>query len=198
MARPAPRIWQLDDGRLEYHPDFCSSQAPAWFARLQRDLPWNTEELLAFGRRVPSPRLVAFAGESGVNYRYSGLEHRATGWVSVLAEIRQRVEAASGHAFNWVLGNLYRDGRDYMGWHADDEASLGPDPVVASVSLGAPRDFVLRRRDDKSNKFKLLLEDGSLLLMSGALQHHWQHSLPRRLRVTGPRINLTFRQVLDQ
>ena len=180
---------------MDYYPRFCGENAGSWYAALARDLDWRQERFVMFGREVTSPRLVAFAGEPGVRYRYSGLDHVADGWPSVLPAIKTALIAAAGQNFNCVLANLYRDGSDYMGWHSDDEQSLGVNPVIASVSLGAERDFVLRRRDDRDRKLAVALTHGSLLLMSGALQHHWQHSLPARRVVSEPRINLTFRSV---
>jgi alkylated DNA repair dioxygenase AlkB len=97
-----------------------------------------------------------------------------------------------------VLANRYRDGRDAMGWHSDDEPELGPAPVIASVSLGASRRFVLKHRDDPAQKLALELDHGSLLVMAGATQRHYKHALPRTARPVGERINLTFRHILPR
>lgn len=151
------------------------------------------------------PRLVAWQGDPGASYTYSGLTLEPAPWSGAVAAIRDLVwEAIEGAApafaagrepFNGVLCNRYRDGSDSMGWHSDDEGELGPEPLIASVSLGAARPFQLRRKDDKSIKHEVLLENGSLLLMAGGTQRHWQHQLPKRKRVGDERVNLTFRWV---
>ena len=118
-------------------------------------------------------------------------------WTTTLGALRQRLYDSLGHDFNAVLANLYRDGHDSMGWHADDEPELGSQPLIASISLGASRRFVLRRRD-RLDRYELTLGHASLLLMLGATQQHWLHALPRQLRVREPRINLTFRSILAE
>ena len=124
--------------------------------------------------------------------------HHGEGWPDWFEPLLDRINQACDARFNGCLLNLYRNGEDRMGWHADDEPELGPQPVIASISLGAARDFRLRRKDRSTAPFNLRLAHGSLLCMGGDTQAHWQHSLPRRTRVTTPRINLTFRRVLAQ
>ena len=167
--------------------------ADACLARLGAELAWREEALQLFGRRQPVPRLVAFYGDAGLSYRYSGLDHPALVWHPLLAALRRLLRRHLGSDFNCVLANLYRDGDDCMGWHSDDEAALGREPRIASLSFGASRDFLLRQRGDVRRRHCLLLEHGSLLLMEGCSQHGWQHCLPRRRRVRTARINLTFR-----
>lgn len=184
-------------GQVRLEPDFVAApEADAWLERLRRELDWQQREIVLFGRRVMQPRLVAWHGDPGVRYRYSGTTLRANGWTACLHEICVRVEHRLGVSFNSVLCNLYRDGADGMGWHADDEPELGKIPVIASLSLGEMRRFLLRRRDDHAQKLELWLPHGSLLVMQGDLQRHWQHALPKTKCSAGPRINLTFRQVL--
>jgi alkylated DNA repair dioxygenase AlkB len=127
---------------------------------------------------------------------YSGTPHQPLPWTPALELVRERVLGLTGCAFNSVLLNLYRDGRDGMGWHSDDEPELGRDPVIASVSLGAPRRFCLRHRRRKDQRLDVSLGPGSLLLMAGATQHHWVHAVPKTALPVGPRVNLTFRQIL--
>jgi alkylated DNA repair dioxygenase AlkB len=183
------------DGELRWWPEaFPAADAARLFALLRATLPWQQERLTIFGREHPVPRLVAWHGDPGARYRYSGVLHEPAAWTDTLLEIRARVEALSGHRYNSVLANLYRDGRDGMGWHADDEPELGRNPVIASVSLGATRRFRLRHRGSGETR-ALDLTDGSLLVMAGPLQHHWQHSLAKTARAVGPRINLTFREI---
>ena len=170
-------------------------EAGELFAELRRTIDWQQESILMFGRRVLVPRLVAWHGDPGTSYTYSGTLHQPLPWTSPLARIRDRVSELSCARFNAVLLNLYRDGRDGMGWHADDETELGRDPVIASVSLGATRRFCLRHRKRRNLKLDLPLPHGSLLCMSGPTQHHWVHALPKTRAAVGERINLTFRLV---
>ncbi|RXR02762.1 alpha-ketoglutarate-dependent dioxygenase AlkB family protein [Pseudoxanthomonas composti] len=178
------------------HPWLLPAQGDAVFAALMADIPWETHRIRMFGKWVDSPRLSCWIGDPQATYRYSGADFAPHPWLPVLAEMRQRLQQELGVPFNSVLANRYRDGRDAMGWHSDDEPELGPEPVIASVSLGATRRFVLRRRDDHAVKQAFLLEPGSLLVMRGRSQFEWQHALPRTARPVGERINLTFRQVM--
>jgi len=158
-------------------------------------LEWRQLPVRMFGRSIPQPRLTAFYGDREVNYRYSGLTLKARPWIPELKELRRIVEERSGQKYNSVLCNLYRDGRDYMGWHADDERELGLDPVIASMSFGAARRFLLKPRNGEGERIEFLLKSGSLLVMRGDLQRQWLHQLPRALKISQQRINLTFRQI---
>lgn len=182
---------------LRYFADIFRAQADDWFATLRTDIAWQQHEPVIFGRRVKAPRLSAWHGDAGIRYRYSGITLDALPWTPTLAVIRDAVQAAVAHEFNSVLLNLYRDGADAMGWHSDDEAELGVDPVIASVSLGACRRFSLRHRTRREvGRIDLDLAHGSLLLMAGQTQRCWQHCLPRSRRIDAPRINLTFRRIV--
>ena len=154
---------------------------------------WRTASLQMFGRRILSPRLTAWVGDHA--YTYSRLTWPPAPWEATLIEIRNRVEELAGASFNGVLLNLYRDGRDSMGWHSDDERELGPQPVIASLSLGAPRKFIFRARNNHTHKYQLNLAHNSLLIMSGETQTHWQHALPKSTKPVAQRINLTFRWI---
>lgn len=162
---------------------------------LLEECAWRDDQIVLFGRRVRVPRRVAWHGDPGCPYAYSGLRFDPAPWTDALDEIRAVVEALCRQRFNTVLANLYRNGADSMGWHADDEPELGPAPVIVSVSLGATRRFVLRRTDDHSVRHSIDLDDGSLLVMRGDTQRSWHHAVPRTARPTGPRVNLTFRRV---
>jgi alkylated DNA repair dioxygenase AlkB len=155
--------------------------------------PFEQPRLRMMGREVRTPRLVAWYGAEP--YSYSGLTHPAVPLTPDLEELRQLASRLAGTAFNGVLLNLYRDGRDSMGWHSDDEPELGPDPVVASLSFGATRRFRLRHKRDPGRSVTIDLPHGSLLVMAGPTQHHWQHALPKTSRPVGPRLNLTFRRL---
>lgn len=162
-------------------------------SRLLAETPWRQDSIVLFGKRHLQPRLTAWYGDA--SYTYSGLRLDPLPWTPLLAEIRVAVEAACGVRFNSVLLNYYRDERDSMGMHSDDEPELGPEPVIASLSYGATRSFVLRHKRNKRT-VKLDLHDGSLLLMSGSLQSNWLHGINKSTRSIGERLNLTFRYVV--
>lgn len=163
--------------------------------RLIDETPWQSETIVMWGKEMLSPRLVTWYGDPGISYYYSGIQHHPTPWSPLVADLRRRVEAASGERFNSVLVNYYRNERDSVAMHADDEKELGPEPVIASLSIGESRTFVMRHKTDRSQKTrKLVLESGSLLLMKGPTQRCWLHGVPKEKIPCGPRVNLTFRQ----
>lgn len=166
--------------------------------RMLRDLldevPWSTHELVLFGKRMTEPRLSAWIADDGVAYRYSGVERMPLPWTPTLEALRTACQSATATAFNSVLANLYRNGDDAMGWHADDEPELGADPVIASLSFGAERRFDFRHRETRETR-SVVLPHGSLLVMSGMTQSRWMHRIARTKKVDTPRINLTFRFV---
>jgi len=174
-----------------------AADADALFAALRDRVPWETHAIRLFGREVPAPRLSCWIGDPGADYGYSGQRHEPRPWPECLRPVRARLEADLGAPFNSVLANLYRDGRDAMGWHRDDERDLGPAPVIASLSLGAPRRFLVKAHGDAGAKaLAIELPHGSLLVMAGEFQRRYRHALPRTARPVGPRINLTFRNVV--
>lgn len=184
------------DGFANYKPNLLKpTEASGHFSKLLTEISWRADNIMIFGKSIAQPRLIAWHGSSDLRYSYSGLELKAEPWTPNLLKIKTRVENACGQKFNSVLLNLYRDQKDSNGWHADDEKELGSDPTIASLSLGAPRDFLLKHNTDKK-RIKICLESGSLLIMSGKTQHHWKHSLPKRAGTIGPRINLTFRTIM--
>ena len=171
-------------------------EASALLSLFQEKVAWRQDQVMVFGRRHRIPRLHQWFADTGLSYRWSGITLQAEPWFAELNALREQVSAAANTRFNSVLINYYRDGKDSMGWHSDDEAELGVCPVIASLSLGAARDFKLRSKSGMAAQQQtLLLSSGSLLLMSGFSQRDWQHSLPKRKRVAEPRINLTFRQI---
>ena len=169
--------------------------ASALMERLLREVPWEVHRIRMFGREVASPRLSCWIGDADAAYRYSGSRFEPRPWLPALAALRERLASELEHPFNSVLANRYRSGADAMGWHADDEPELGPEPLIASVSLGATRRFLLRHRHHPARRLSLDLEPGSLLLMAGRTQRYWKHALPRTARPAGERINLTYRHV---
>jgi alkylated DNA repair dioxygenase AlkB len=178
--------------------------ADALLEELMTEAAWEQRSIRIFGQEMPQPRLTAWYGDPAAHYTYSGLTWEPLPWTPSLLALRQRIEAASETPFNSVLLNLYRNGRDSMGWHADDEPELGPAPIIASLSLGATRRFRLRphlarfQTQPIPSPFGLDLPHGSLLLMRAPTQEHWQHALPKTTRLIGPRLNLTFRWVEAQ
>jgi alkylated DNA repair dioxygenase AlkB len=195
--------WQrleLADADLALWPHWLApADADALFAQLRDSIDWETHVIRLFGREVASPRLSCWIGDAGASYVYSRTRFEPHPWPPALAALRPRLERACGMPFNSVLANLYRDGRDAMGWHSDDEPALGREPVIASLSLGAERRFVFRRKSSRGPvALELQLPHGSLLRMAGATQRLYQHALPRTARVAAPRINLTFRCILPE
>ncbi len=183
-------------GRVDYWRSVAEfEQSPGLMGSLERELDWRQLPVRLFGKSIPQPRLTAFYADPGISYRYSGLTLHGQAWTPDLALIRALVERYSGFAFNSVLCNLYRDGDDYMGWHADDEPELGLQPAIASVSFGAARRFVFKPKSGAKERREFLLAAGSLLVMSGDLQEHWLHQLPKARKIEEARINLTLRQI---
>ncbi len=192
ISRRDGELW-LDETFLE------AAEAEACFVELHETLAWQSETYQMYGRRVTAPRLVAWYGEPEAVYAYSGIRHEPLPWLPLLSQLRQRVEAACRSVvadcrFNSVLANLYRDGNDSMGWHADKEKELGPQPLIASLSLGATRTFQIQHQRSKE-RLKLPLPAGSLLFMAGDFQRSWRHAVPKEKGITQARINLTFRLV---
>lgn len=177
------------DGSAVYHRDLFADLSVQQFVDT---IPWQGGQATLFGRQYQIPRLQQWFGPQP--YRYSGMQLPARPLPALVEALRHRVARAAGHEFNAALVNLYRDGNDCVGWHADDEPELGDEPVLASVSLGAARRFCLRHKK-RRGRVDLVLEHGSLLVMSGPIQRHWHHALPRERDLGAPRVNLSFRTV---
>jgi len=164
---------------------------------LLEETPWRQERISLFGKTYLQPRLLAWYGDPEARYRYSGTTHEPLPWTDSLQSLRRRVKELAQARFNSVLLNYYRDGRDSMGLHADDEPELGPEPVIASLSLGEERSLYFRHKSDRGVKgLNLPLPHGSVLIMRGATQRNWKHGVDKLSRPCGPRINLTFRNIL--
>jgi len=190
-----PRIALADDTWLDFQLDWLSaSEAQRCLAAVRAEVTWVEREIVLYGKRILQPRLVGWAGE--VAYRYSGQTLEPRAFTDTVRALTDRVNAFAGTRFNHVLLNRYRDGRDNMGMHADDEPELGPDPVVATLSLGATRRMTrVPRRPRDGERHTLELPAGSLLIMRGACQRRFRHGIPREPRVTDERVSLTFRQI---
>ncbi len=186
----------LPEADISYYPSFIDeSKADHYFQKLKNEVPWQQDNITVFGKTYAQPRLTALFGSDGQTYTYSNIVMRPHKFTAALAEIKLDIEKVCGIEFTTCLLNLYRDGKDSNGWHSDDEKELGQDPVIASITLGQERSFHLRHKKDKTLKHKMVLEHGSLLLMRGATQHHWQHQIPKTAKSVGERINLTFRVI---
>lgn len=191
MVEPQPLSVDSEQAnQLQFYPNFVSQPITLtdW---LTTEVVWQNEAIYMFGKRLNVPRQVAWFGDAGLNYRYSGHAHLAEGWPQALLGLRQEIRRRLGFSVNFVLLNRYRNGADYMGWHKDDEPSLlGP---VVSVSIGATRRFRLEEPSANQHKVKHTYElgDGSLLVHP----RHWRHTLPKTAKPIGERFNLSFRQV---
>lgn len=188
---------QLDmpDACLKYYPNFIPpAQAASIMQTLQHAIDWRQEQITLYGKTFDVPRLQAWYGDENAGYQYSNLKMEPLPWSSELLGLRQKCEDISNSPFNSVLANLYRHGQDGMGRHADNEPELGEQPVIASLSFGEVRNLDFYHNETK-NKVRLPLENGSLLIMSGNTQKHWQHSVAKTKKMLAPRINLTFRYI---
>lgn len=188
-------------GDVRLLQDFLASEAADLaLERVLGEVVFRQEQVVVCGRASPMPRLTAWQGDEGAVYRYSGVTHLPAPWTAAVRELKERVEqAVQPMTFNSVLLNLYRDERDSLAWHADDEPELGTDPIIASLTLGAVRPFQMRRRTAGGfERFELALRHGSLLLMAGRTQSLWQHRVPKRTTPVGLRLNLTFRRILGE
>jgi alkylated DNA repair dioxygenase AlkB len=187
----------LPDAQIDFESDWIApAQASHLATALRDEIVWETHCIQLFGRSHDAPRLSCWIGDPDAVYVYSRTRFVPRPWTPTLRMLRERLRQALGMDFNSVLANRYRNGRDSMGWHSDDEPELGPQPCIASLSLGAARRFRLRHRRDRTLRHHLDLGPGSLLLMQGETQRFWQHALPRTARDCGERINLTFRRIL--
>ena len=181
------------DGSAVLFPDFlCESDADNYFSGLHNNTPWEQNFIRLFGKEVSEPRLSTWHAEADLPYTYSGVPRTPHPWKEPLSSLRTACEAHTGQSFNGALLNLYRTGLDAMGWHSDDEAVNGPNPVIASISLGAERRFDFRHKESRE-MISVVLPHGSLLVMSGACQTFWLHRIAKTTRQTEPRINVTFR-----
>ncbi|BFP39672.1 alpha-ketoglutarate-dependent dioxygenase AlkB [Flavobacteriaceae bacterium GF1] len=184
----------LPNSDITYFPDFLSPiKAQTYFKALKNNVAWQQDDIKVFGKTYAQPRLTALYANNKKAYTYSNITMHPHMFSGELLEIKQKLERDVGIVFTTCLVNRYRDGKDSNGWHADDEKELGQNPIIASVSLGEQRYFHLRHKEDKALKHKILLENGSLLLMKGETQHFWQHQIPKTAKKIGERINLTFR-----
>ncbi len=187
---------QLPDSDITYFPNFLDCEnANTYFELLKSSVPWRQDKIRVYGKLYPQPRLTALYGNNNRSYSYSGITMQPLPFSGTLLDIKTKISRLTPADFTSCLLNLYRDGKDSNGWHSDDEKELGKNPVIASVSLGQERYFHLKPKKLKDLKYKILLEHGSLLLMSGPTQHYWLHQIAKTTKPIGERINLTFRVI---
>lgn len=184
------------DGEVIFYQEiFNDKQSEYLLNILQNEIAWRQDYIKMMGQILPLPRLTAWYGDSDKSYTYSGINMNPLAWTDTLLYIKERAETLAGTKFNSVLLNFYRDGRDSVAWHSDDEPELGKNPVIASVSFGSTRKFSLKHKQEE-DIINLELTSGSLLIMRGATQHHWLHQLPKTNHNISARINLTFRNII--
>ena len=183
----------------EYPCAFSEEESSKILLSLMRQIPWQQDALWIAGKKRPIPRLQCWMGDQGASYQYSRLKLTPTPWNTIVLNLRRYLKSLTGLDFNSVLLNYYRDGRDSVAWHADDEPELGPKPIIASVSFGAERMFELKHKVNvELPKYKIRLRNGSILLMGNTLQNNWVHQLPKIKNSKDPRINLTFRNIIGR
>jgi alkylated DNA repair dioxygenase AlkB len=192
-----PIYFNVPDAEIIYYPNFFDTEeSDLLFQELLLTIPWQQDDIKVFGKVHAQPRLTALFGNEGKSYSYSNIKMQPHSWNPILQNLKLKAEAVSATEFTTVLLNLYRDGKDSNGWHADNEKELGTNPIIASMSFGAERYFHLQHNNDKNLKLKILLEHGSLLVMKGTTQHFWKHQIPKTAKPIGSRINLTFRSIV--
>lgn len=188
--------FDLPDAEVIYYPAFINSnESLQLFKKLLEETPWQHDTIKLFGKTHLQPRLTAFYGAEDLSYSYSNIKMEAHSWTPTLLALKKSIETEAKTTFNSVLINLYRDGKDSNGWHADNEKELGINPIIGSLTLGSERFFHLKHTILAESKCKIKLENGSLLLMKGSTQHFYKHQIPKTKQQISPRINLTFRTI---
>lgn len=190
--------WQLPISNAEifYYPNFYAQEkSKELFKKLLSETPWQQDDITIFGKTYQQPRLTALYGDNNKQYKYSNIVMHPKLFTNTLLEIKNDVEKICSKTFTSVLLNLYRNGKDSNGWHSDNEKELGNLPLIASLSFGAKRVFQLKHITETSQRYKIELENGSLLIMGGDTQTNFKHQLPKTMRPLTQRINLTFRTI---
>lgn len=191
-------ILTVDGQVFLYKTFFTSKESERFFQDLLQEVKWRHDTIKHFGKELPLPRLTAWYGDAGKVYTYSKIRMEPLVWIPQLLKIKKRIEKVSNCRFNSVLLNQYRDGRDSVAWHSDDEKELGENPIIASVSFGGTRQFMLKHKTRKDiDPITIDLTSGSLLLMKDKTQECWLHQIPKTKKEVTPRINLTFRTIIN-
>jgi len=194
MNEKFPNIINQDGEVISYGKIFSDELSAHIFDELSNKISWMNETVIMFGKAITTKRKVAFYANEGISYTYSKITKNALQWLPVLEQVKITIEQYTDQKYNACLLNYYHNGNEGMGWHADNEKEIITHSSIASVSIGANRKFSFKHKISKE-VISVILENGSLIEMKGELQQYWLHSLPKSLKVTAPRINLTFRQM---
>jgi alkylated DNA repair dioxygenase AlkB len=191
-------VLSMPNAEVTFYQNFFDLQESDEFLQTLRDeINWRQDKIKLYGKDIDLPRKTAWYGDLDKSYTFSGIHLNPEHWTPTLLQVKERIEEIAGVQFNSVLLNLYRHGNDGISWHTDAEPELGENPVIGSVSFGGTRRFMFRHRQDQDLKAEVELTHGSFLLMAGETQHFWQHQIPKTSRKVEPRINLTFRVIID-
>lgn len=184
---------------IRYYPNFFDINTSDFlYQKLYKQVKWQQDYITLYGKTNPIPRLTSWYGNEGKIYTYSNITMQPHPWNESLLIIKNKLKNITKVNFNSVLINLYRDGKDSVAWHSDDEPELGENPVIASVSFGETRRFMFKPKDKNNHgKSELNLSHGSVLLMAGETQKYWLHQIPKTSKQVAPRINLTFRYIIN-
>ena len=202
MSKPlidSQNLWnpKIPDGELFYYSNFLNlNKANELFIKFKNSIPWQQDPIKVYGKTYMQPRLTSLHSVDKNKYSYSNITMHSKPMTTELIFLKNMISKVHVSEFNTVLLNLYRDGKDSNGWHADDEKELGLNPVIGSISLGQERVFHLKHKKNKTDRLKITLQHGSLLIMSGSMQHNWLHQIPKTTRIINDRINLTYRKIL--
>lgn len=192
------QVLSMPDAKVHFYENlFNESESDELFKTLLDEINWRQDKMNIYGKEINLPRKTAWYGDKDKSYTFSGIHLDPEPWTPILLQIKQRIEDIADVQFNSVLLNLYRSGSDGISWHTDAEPELGENPIIGSVSFGGARRFMFRHRFDKEIKSEVELTHGSFLLMAGETQHFWQHQVPKTSRDIKPRINLTFRTIIE-
>ena len=196
---PGSECLRMPGADVVYHRHFLPPAGAAHLLRRLIDqIPWRQDNVVLWGKSIPQPRMTAWYGDSGRSYTYSGLTLDPLPWTDELSLLRAMAEGVAGASFNSVLLNYYRDHNDSVGFHSDDEPELGATPTIGSISLGQTRTLTFKPKRNKDwDPVRIALESGSLLVMKGDTQRNWRHAVAKEAKPCGPRVNLTFRRILD-
>ena len=191
---PSENLLPHDGEAINHGPIFSKPEADQIFDQLFSEIPWRNDVVKMFGKTITTARKVAWIGDDGLSYKYSGATKQPLPWTSLLHSLKSSLEPRLGESFNSCLLNLYHDGNEGMSWHRDNESSIVSNSTIACLSFGAERRFHFKHTTTKE-LISTELENGSLLVMGGEIQTHWLHALPKSKKITAPRISLTFRQM---
>jgi len=187
---------EIEDGQVIYYESFFEpDEADKLFKKFRDEIDWKQDHINMFGNEIPLPRKTAWYGDQGKSYIYSGIKNEPSEWTNTLLDVKERVESKCDNSFNSLLMNKYKDGKDKLSWHADDEPELDPTCSIASISFGSERDFAIKHKTKTEQKKKFPLHHGSLLIMKPPMQQFWLHQVPPRPNINQVRINLTFRYI---